>query len=155
MDSETRNADQITSKWRDIRLKCTKFRGIYNNLLNIHKSESNDFDVFKATMKQFEKTTSTHKAFPYMKPWLKLKDDPKWKEQTKGTSQSFSSKRSRNLDETSQQSDGQTHIDINDDPLDLENEQPLRRSIGRHKAKKAALTSSNSSVMGMFDNKFD
>ncbi|KAL7585260.1 hypothetical protein Lser_V15G42699 [Lactuca serriola] len=155
MESETRNADQITSKWRDIRLKCTEFGGIYNNLLNIRKSGSNDFDVFKAAMDQFEKTTPTRKVFPYMKPWLKLKDAPKWKEQTEGSSQSSGSKRSRNPDGTSQQSDGRTHIDINDDPIDLENDQPLRRPVGRNKAKKAASTSSNSSVMDMFGDKFD
>nr|KAJ0213550.1 hypothetical protein LSAT_V11C400214390 [Lactuca sativa] len=149
MESETRNADQITSKWRDIRLKCTEFGGIYNNLLNIRKSGSNDFDVFKAAIEQFEQTTPTRKAFPYMKPWLKLKD------QTEGTSQSSGSKRSRNPDATFQQSDGRTHIDINDDPLDLENDRPLRRPIGRNKAKKAASTSSNSSVMDMFGDKFD
>ena len=155
MESETRNADQITSKWRDIRLKCTEFGGIYNNLLNIRKSGSNDFDVFKAAMDQFEKTTPTRKAFPYMKPWLKLKDAPKWKEQTEGSSQSSGSKRSRNPDGTSQQSDGRTHIDINDDPIDLETDQPLPRPVGRNKAKKAASTSSNSSVMDMFGDKFD
>ena len=155
MESETRNADQITSKWRDIRLKCTEFGGIYNNLLNIRKSGSNDFDVFKAAMDQYEKTTPTRKAFPYMKPWLKLKDSPKWKEQTEGSSQSSGSKRSRNPDGTSQQSDGRTHIDINDDPIDLETDQPLPRPVGRNKAKKAASTSSNSSVMDMFGDKFD
>ncbi|KAL7589343.1 hypothetical protein Lser_V15G38011 [Lactuca serriola] len=156
MESETRNADQITLKWRDIRLKCTEFGGIYNNLLNIRKSGSNDFDVFKAAMEQFEKTTTTRKVFPYMKPWLKLKDAPKWKEQTEGTSQSSGSKHSRNPTATSQQSNGRTHIDINDDPLDLENDQPLRRPVGRSKAKKkAASTSSNSSVMDMFGDKFD
>ncbi|XP_052621582.1 glutathione S-transferase T3-like [Lactuca sativa] len=143
MESETRNADQITSKRRDIWLKCTEFGGIYNNLLN------------KAAMDQFEKTTPTRKAFPYMKPWLKLKDTPKWKEQTEGTSQSSGSKRLRNPDGTSQQSDDRTHIDINDDPKDLENDQPLRRPVGRNKAKKAVSTSSNSSVMDMFDDKFD
>nr|KAJ0227432.1 hypothetical protein LSAT_V11C100020560 [Lactuca sativa] len=102
---------------------------IYNNLLNIRKSSLNDFDVFKAAMDQFEKTTPTRKTFPYMKPWLKLKDAPKWKEQTQGTSQSSGSKRSRNPDGTSQQSDGRTHIDINDDPIDLENDQPLCRPV--------------------------
>nr|KAJ0216376.1 hypothetical protein LSAT_V11C300127950 [Lactuca sativa] len=154
-ENETRNADQITSKWRDIRLKCTEFGGIYSNLLNIRKSGSNDFDVFKAAMDQFEKTTPTRKAFPYMKQLLKLKDAPKWKEQTEGSSQSSGSKRSRNPEGTSQQSDDRTHIDINDDPIDLENDQPLRRPVGRNKAKKAASTSSNSSVMDMFGNKFD
>nr|KAJ0207919.1 hypothetical protein LSAT_V11C500250600 [Lactuca sativa] len=155
MESETRNADQITSKWQDIRLKCTEFGGIYNNLLNIRKSSSNNFDVFKAAMDQFEKTTPTRKAFSYMKPWLKLKDAPKWKEHMEGTSQSSGSKRSRNPDGTSQQSDGRTHIDINDVPIDLENDQPVRRPVRRNKAKKAVSTSSNSSVMDMFDDKFD
>nr|KAJ0189023.1 hypothetical protein LSAT_V11C800426160 [Lactuca sativa] len=148
MESETRNVDQIT-------LEESEFGGIYNNLLNIRKSGSNDFDVFKATMDQFEKTTPTRKAFPYMKPWLKLKDALKWKEQTEGSSQSSGSKRSRNPDGTSQQSDSRTHIDINDDPIDLENDQPLRRPVGRNKAKKAVSTSSNSSVMDMFGDNFD
>nr|KAJ0212721.1 hypothetical protein LSAT_V11C400219540 [Lactuca sativa] len=139
----------------NIRLKCTDFGGIYNNLLNIRKSGSNDFDVFKAAIDQYEKTTPTRKAFPYMKPWLKLKDSPKWKEQTEGSSQSSGSKRSRNPDGTSQQSDGRTHIDINDDPIDFETDQPLSRPVGRNKAKKAASTSSNSSVMDMFGDKFD
>nr|KAJ0209249.1 hypothetical protein LSAT_V11C400219270 [Lactuca sativa] len=49
MESETRNADQIMSKWRDIRLKCTEFGGIYNNLLNIRKSGSNNFNILKTT----------------------------------------------------------------------------------------------------------
>nr|KAJ0202505.1 hypothetical protein LSAT_V11C500297250 [Lactuca sativa] len=79
---------------------------------------------------------TTRKTFPYVKPLLNLKDAPKWKEQTEGTSQSSGSKRSRNPDATSQQSDGRTHIDINHDPLDLENKQPLRQPFVRNKAKK-------------------
>nr|KAJ0210890.1 hypothetical protein LSAT_V11C400227820 [Lactuca sativa] len=63
MKSETRNADQITSKWRDFRLKCTEFGGIYNNLLNIRKCGSNNFDVFKAAMDQFEKNNSNTQKF--------------------------------------------------------------------------------------------
>nr|KAJ0223182.1 hypothetical protein LSAT_V11C200091910 [Lactuca sativa] len=75
--------------------------------------------------------------FPYLKTWLKLKDTPKWKEQTEGTSQnSFLSKRSRNLNTTSQESGGRTHVDINDDLIDLEDEQPLRWHVGRSKAEK-------------------
>nr|KAJ0227363.1 hypothetical protein LSAT_V11C100035530 [Lactuca sativa] len=139
MESETRNANQITSKWRDIRLKCTEFGGIYNNLLSIRKSGSNDFDVFKVAMEQFEKTTPTRKTFLYIKPWLKLKDAPKWKEQTEGTSQSSGSKSSRNPDATSQQSDDRTHNDINDDPLYFENDQPLCRHVGR-KTKSEVMT---------------
>nr|KAJ0227805.1 hypothetical protein LSAT_V11C100048640 [Lactuca sativa] len=122
---------------RDLRLKCIEFGGVYNNHKNLHKNGSSDFDVFKAALYEFEKTTPTCKAFPYVKPWLKLKDPQKWKKQTEGTSQTSSgSKRSRNPYATSQQSDGQTHIDINDDPIDLENEQSLRRLVGRNKAKK-------------------
>nr|KAJ0219705.1 hypothetical protein LSAT_V11C200086000 [Lactuca sativa] len=153
MESQARNADQITSKWRDIRLKCTDFGGIYNNLLNIRKNGSNDFDVFKAAMDQYEKTTPTRKAFPYMKPWLKLKDSPKWKEQTEGSSQSSDSKRSRNPDGTFQQSDGRTHIDINDDPIDLETDQPLPRPVGRNKAKKNGLQETKAEVMTRMEQK--
>ena len=87
------------------------------------------------------------------KHWLKLKDAPNWKKLTKGTSQTSSgSKRSRNPDGTSQQSDELTHIDINDDLLDLEDEQPHRRSIGRNKSRKATL---GSSVIDHFGEKFD
>nr|KAJ0222439.1 hypothetical protein LSAT_V11C200073710 [Lactuca sativa] len=120
--SESRNLDQISSKWRDIRLKCIEFGGVYNNLQNIRKSWSNDFDVFNTGLDQFEKTTSTRKTFSY---------------QTEEASQtSLVSKCSRNLDATSQQSDGRTHIDINNDPLDLEDGRTLRRPVGRNKAKK-------------------
>nr|KAJ0201132.1 hypothetical protein LSAT_V11C600329400 [Lactuca sativa] len=92
--------------------------------------------MHRAALEQFEKTTATRKTFPYVKPWLNLKDAPKWKEQVEGCSQSSSSNLSRNPDETSQQSDDRTHFDINDKPLDLEDEQPLRRPVGRNKAKK-------------------
>nr|KAJ0194646.1 hypothetical protein LSAT_V11C700354110 [Lactuca sativa] len=36
--SEIQNPYQISSKWRDIRLKCIEFGRIYNNILNIRKS---------------------------------------------------------------------------------------------------------------------
>nr|KAJ0208506.1 hypothetical protein LSAT_V11C500260740 [Lactuca sativa] len=111
--------------------------------------------IVKRGFGQFERTTVTRKAFPYVKHWLKLKDALKWKEQTEGSSQSSGSKRSRNPDRTSQQSDVQTHIDINDEPLDLEDEQPLRWPVGRNKAKKAASTTSGSSVMDQFGETFD
>nr|KAJ0227635.1 hypothetical protein LSAT_V11C100019250 [Lactuca sativa] len=100
------------------------------------RSGENDFDVFKAALDQFENITPTRKAFTYVKPWLKLKDTPKWKEQTQGSSKSSGSKRSRNPDGTPQQSDGRTHFDINDDPFNLEDDQPLRRPAGRSKAQK-------------------
>nr|KAJ0211858.1 hypothetical protein LSAT_V11C400197960 [Lactuca sativa] len=64
-DAQTFSYFRRNSKWHDIRLKCTEFGGIYNNLQNIRKSGSNDFDVFKAALDQFEKTTSIRKAFPY------------------------------------------------------------------------------------------
>nr|KAJ0190909.1 hypothetical protein LSAT_V11C800395440 [Lactuca sativa] len=156
MGSESQNPDQISSKWRDIRLKCTKSRGIYNNLQNICKSGSNDFDAFKATLDQFKKTTQTRKAFSYVKVWPKLKDSPKWIQQMEGTSQTSSGlKRSRNPDATSQQLDGRTHIDINDDLLDLENDQPLRRPVGKNKTKKSGSTSTGSSVIDHFREQFD
>nr|KAJ0188366.1 hypothetical protein LSAT_V11C900497270 [Lactuca sativa] len=127
MGSESGNPDQISSKLRDLRLKRTEFGRIYNNLKNLQKSKSNDFD----------KTTLTHEVFPYVKSWLKVKDAPKWKELTEGISQiSSNSNRSINYDVTSQQSDGRTHTDINDDLIDLEEDQHFRRSVGRNKEKK-------------------
>nr|KAJ0208573.1 hypothetical protein LSAT_V11C400180400 [Lactuca sativa] len=149
MGSENRNPGQISSKWRDIRLKCTEFEEIYNNLLNIRKNGSKNFDVFKAALDQFEKITPTCKAFPY------LKDSPKWKEQTERSSQSSGSKHSRNPDATSQQLDERTHFEINNNSLDLENEQPLHQPVGRNKAKKAASTALRSSVIDQFGEKFD
>nr|KAJ0201787.1 hypothetical protein LSAT_V11C600333600 [Lactuca sativa] len=74
---------------------------------------------------------------------------------TEGSSQSSDSKRARNSNATSQQSDRRTHFDINDDPFDLEDEKPLRRSVGRNKVKKSASTASGSSVMNQFGEKFD
>nr|KAJ0201026.1 hypothetical protein LSAT_V11C600310520 [Lactuca sativa] len=118
--SESRNPDQIISKWCDIRLKYTKFREIYNNLQNIRKSDSNDFDVFKINL---EKKLSARNVFPYVKPCLKLKDAPKWEEQTEGTSQTSS------------------------------DEQPLRRPVGRNKEKKVGSLASGSSVIVTLESK--
>nr|KAJ0212093.1 hypothetical protein LSAT_V11C400211270 [Lactuca sativa] len=152
-DNQTFN--YVWEKVRSMFYALTGSERIYNNLQNISKSGSNNFDVFKAILDQFEKTTPTCKAFPYVKSWLKLKDALKWKEKIEETSQtSSSSKRSRNSDATSQQSNGRTHIDIKDDPLDLEDEQPLCRPVGRNKAKKAGLSTSGSSVIDHFREKF-
>nr|KAJ0194082.1 hypothetical protein LSAT_V11C800389410 [Lactuca sativa] len=71
--SEHRNPDQISLQWHNLRPKCTEFGGIYNNLSNLHKCRSSNFDVFKATKDQYVKTTATRKAFPYLKPWLQKK----------------------------------------------------------------------------------
>ena len=76
--NKNRNPEQITLERHDMRLKITEFGRIYNNLNNLHKSWLNDFDVFNATMKQYEKATLTRKAFPYVQLWLKLKVCPKW-----------------------------------------------------------------------------
>nr|KAJ0203215.1 hypothetical protein LSAT_V11C500279320 [Lactuca sativa] len=73
-----------------------------------------------------------------------------------GISQTSSgSKRSRNSDATSQQSDGRTHIDINDDLLDLEDEQPLCRPVGRNKEKKDGSSASSSNVNDHLGEKLD
>nr|KAJ0224532.1 hypothetical protein LSAT_V11C100048140 [Lactuca sativa] len=91
----------------------------------INSNGSNDFDVFKVALDQFEKIMQPVKLFRI------------------------------NPNATSQQSDGRTHFDINDELLDLEEEQPLRRPIGRNKAKKSASTASGYSVMDQFGEKFD
>lgn len=65
MGNESWNPDQTTSKWCDLRLKCTKFNEIFNNLTYLYKSELSDFDVFNTTIEQYEKTT-IHKAFSYV-----------------------------------------------------------------------------------------
>nr|KAJ0218760.1 hypothetical protein LSAT_V11C300102980 [Lactuca sativa] len=135
-EEEEKLAEAWISASQDLIKGYSQTYGICNNLLNIRKSRSNDFDVFKVTLDQFENITPTHKAFLYVKVWLKLKDVPKWKEQMERSSQSSGAKHSRNPDATSQQSNGRTHFDINDDPLDLEDEQPLRRPVGKNKARK-------------------
>ncbi|KAL4568419.1 hypothetical protein LXL04_024031 [Taraxacum kok-saghyz] len=66
---------------------------------------------------------------------------------------SSGSKRSRNEETNSQQSDGRTFIDINDEPNDLD--QTFRRPLGRDRAKKKAEKSSESSVVDVFGENFD
>nr|KAJ0194704.1 hypothetical protein LSAT_V11C700361700 [Lactuca sativa] len=51
--SEKQNLGQISSKWHDIRLKCTEFGGIYNNLLNRQSNRLNNFDVFMTALDKF------------------------------------------------------------------------------------------------------
>nr|KAJ0189883.1 hypothetical protein LSAT_V11C800415330 [Lactuca sativa] len=85
---------------------------------------------------------------------LKSKDAPKWKELSERVSQTSSdSKRLRNPNGTSQQSKTRTHIAINDNLTDLEDEQPLRQPIGRNKAKKAVSSAWRSINMMGFSHK--
>ena len=58
-----RKDDQLSGKWRDIRLKVGEFCGIYHNLERLHRSGSNDFDVYTAALEQYKKTTATRKVF--------------------------------------------------------------------------------------------
>jgi hypothetical protein len=107
----------------------------------MHKSGANDFDVFSAAMEQYEKAHPNRHTFPYVQPWLRLRDCSKWKNKKESdTSASTGSKRTRNEGQSSQ-SDGRTFIDINDEPIDHPDEQPLSRPVGRTKAKKAASSS--------------
>ena len=59
MEKDHRNVDKISSKWRDIRLKVVEFSDIYHSLDQIHKSWSNDFDVYTAALDQYKNTTAT------------------------------------------------------------------------------------------------
>nr|KAJ0220037.1 hypothetical protein LSAT_V11C200096150 [Lactuca sativa] len=105
----------------------TNMHEIWRNLQppKYMQNGSNDFDVFNAAFDQFEKNVNPQS--------FSVRESI---QQTEGTSQtSFDSKHSRNLDATFQQSDGRTHIDINDDSFDLENEPLLRRPVGRIKQK--------------------
>ncbi|KAI3789767.1 hypothetical protein L2E82_02571 [Cichorium intybus] len=123
--------------------------------MNVRKSGSNDFDVFNAALQQYEKTTPTRKAFPYVQAWTELKKQPKWL--LVEDSKSSGIKRSRSVHQgTSQQSDGRSYINVNDEPVDLEEDepQPICRPMGRDKAKKAA-SGSESSVMDLYGDKFD
>ena len=83
-----------------------------------------------------------------------MKECPKWKDHLESENLS-GSKRSRNEGGSSQQSDGRTFIDINDEPGD--NDQPTPRPMGRDRAKKKAAksTESQSSVIDVFGDKFD
>ncbi|KAI3709706.1 hypothetical protein L2E82_39472 [Cichorium intybus] len=155
MGEKTRNMDKITGKFREMRLKLNQFNGIYNDLKNVRKSWSSDFEDFNAALQQYEKTTPTRKAIPYIQAWTELKKQPKWL--LVEDSQSSGTKRSRSVHQgTSQQSDRRTYIDINDEPVDLEEDEPqlIRRPMWRDKAKKAA-SGSESSVMDLFGDKFD
>nr|KAJ0203761.1 hypothetical protein LSAT_V11C500279720 [Lactuca sativa] len=58
MGCESQNLNQVCSKWHDLRLKCIECSKIYN-LNNLHKSKSSDFNVFKATLDQYEKIMVT------------------------------------------------------------------------------------------------
>mgnify|MGYP001598705266 CR=1 FL=1 len=50
MGCAIRNVDEICSKWRDMRAKCSEFNGIYNFVINnVHEA---DIDPVNVAMKQ-------------------------------------------------------------------------------------------------------
>lgn len=102
-------------------------------------------------MEKYDKTT-THKHFPYFKTLAMIEGCSKIKRMTEATSSI--SKHSRNPCGSSQKPDDRTYIGINDDSVDVAYEQPLRRSIGRNKAKNVTFGSgsknSSSSVIDHF-----
>ncbi|XP_023730334.1 uncharacterized protein LOC111878052 [Lactuca sativa] len=57
-----RTYDAVNGKWRELRAACTKFNGIFENLKNMHKSGSNDFNILSTACQQFKVTTGG-KAF--------------------------------------------------------------------------------------------
>ncbi|XP_042755737.2 uncharacterized protein LOC122196654 [Lactuca sativa] len=61
-----RSNDAVNGKWRDLRAICTKFNGIFENLKNMHKSGSNDFNVLSTACYQF-KLTNNGKTFGHQK----------------------------------------------------------------------------------------
>ncbi|KAL7607052.1 uncharacterized protein LOC111921517 [Lactuca sativa] len=68
--------DAVNGKWRDLCAICTKFNGIFENLKNMHKSGSNDFNVLSTACYQF-KLTNNGKPFGHQKAWEVCRQGPK------------------------------------------------------------------------------
>ncbi|KAL7616891.1 hypothetical protein Lser_V15G02500 [Lactuca serriola] len=143
--------DAVNGKWRDLRVICTKFNGIFENLKNMHKSGSNDFNILSTACYQF-KVTNNGKPFGHQKAWEVCRQGPKWvlnPETSHSDSTTGSNKRAR-----TSESDTGFGLNLNDDVDVAEGDGPpevqLRRPLGRDKAKRA--TSSSGKATTTSDN---
>ncbi|XP_023737997.1 uncharacterized protein LOC111885986 [Lactuca sativa] len=146
-----RSYDAVNGKWRDLCAICTKFNGIFENLKNMHKSGSNDFNILSTVCYQF-KVTNNGKPFGHQKAWEVCRQGPKWvlnPETSHSDSTTGSNKRARTFE-----SDTGFGLNLNDDVDVAEGDGPpevqLRRPPGRDKAKRA--TSSSGKATTTSDN---
>ncbi|XP_023761624.1 uncharacterized protein LOC111910064 [Lactuca sativa] len=143
-----RSYNAVNGKWRDLCAICTKFNGIFENLKNMHKSGSNDFNVLSTACYQF-KLTNNGKPFGHQKAWEVCRQGPKWvvnPETSHSDSTTGSNKRAR-----TSESDAGFGLDLNDDVDGAEEEGPrevqLRRPPGRDKSKWAASSSGKATTI--------
>ena len=135
MGSETRNPEQIISKWHDLTLKCPEFGDIYNNVNNLHQSGSSDFNAFRAALNKNGKTHD--KLFSISQTMANIERCSKiGRANRKNFTKLFQFKAFKKPRRNFPTIGWENTFDINDDPIDLENEQSLRRLVGRNKAKK-------------------
>ncbi|XP_052621241.1 uncharacterized protein LOC128127045 [Lactuca sativa] len=137
-----RSYDAVNGKWRDFRAICTKFHGIFENLKNMRKSGSNDFNILSTACYQF-KVTNNGKPFGHQKAWEVCRHGPKWvlnPETSHSDSTTGSNKRAR-----TSESDTGFGLDLNNDIDVAEGDGPpevlLRQPPGRDKSKQVASSS--------------
>lgn len=54
--------------------KNYQIQRILNNLKNMHKSGTNDFNVFAVTLKRYQESQPTRRPFPYVNACYELKN---------------------------------------------------------------------------------
>lgn len=74
--SSTRTKDQLTSKWREVKAKVTKFNDIFVELERNRSSGQSEAEILTLAIDSYHQTN--HAAFPYMHVWEVLKTHPKW-----------------------------------------------------------------------------
>jgi len=138
-----RNNDSLSGKWRELNEKCTKFNGIYNNILSQKISGANGLDILRIAKEKF--STTYHTEFQYERVWEVLRRDPKWTRVPtfeEHVSQDSGSKRSRTSG-SRDVSDAHTNFDLNaeetDEVAEEVEEEVARptRPTGRDNAKRA------------------
>ncbi|KAL7583608.1 hypothetical protein Lser_V15G45096 [Lactuca serriola] len=141
----SRTYDSVNAKWHDLRATCTKFNGVFDNLKNMHRSGSNDFNILSTALHQY-KITNNGKPFGNQKAWEVCRNGPKWviyPETAHSGSTTGSNKRPR-----MSESEIGANLDLNDEFDATEGEGPsdvhLRRPPGRDKARKGASSSGKS-----------
>lgn len=86
--------DTNNRKCFELRANCTKFNDIFENLKNMHKSGSNNFNILSTTSQQ-NKFTNDGKSFSHQKEWLACPEGPKWVP----TPESLSESKHKQMDE--------------------------------------------------------
>ena len=146
-----RNNDGINGKWRKLRIECTKFNGIYNNLVNMRRSGENEFGIFTTAMEQYGRVVG--KPFKHMRSWELMRTGPKWLLTPDSPHSSTGSKRGRTPDDDI--SDARDPIDLDDDTEPQTEMPPPRPPIGRDRAKRASRDASGLSSKDDVEEKVD